>query len=367
MCDGRAPIRHSTCSSTIGHMTDQIDLRSDTVTRPGPGMRRAMADAEVGDDQYGEDPSVNRLQEETAALLGTEAALFFPSGTMTNQVALRTLTRPGDDVLVPTQSHLVLHETGGGAANAGVQFTEIGSRGLFDAADVEAASKPVGHIVYPPSTLLVAENTHNRGGGIVFPADRLSATLATARTHGLAAYLDGARILNAAVASGRPASELTTGFDLVGMSLSKGLGAPAGSMLAGSRELIARAHRYRRMAGGAMRQAGILAAGGSYALAHHVDRLAEDHANLRLLADELLRGDDIELDLETVQTNILVFTLVDRRGVPDAATFVERCRERGVLLNALGPRVVRAVTHLDVSADQCRAAAKIMRAVADGP
>ena len=347
-------------------MTDPIDLRSDTVTRPGPQMRRAMADAEVGDDQYGEDPSINRLQEETAALLGTEAALFFPSGTMTNQVALRTLTRPGDDVLVPTQSHLVLHETGGGAANAGVQFSEIGSRGTYDAEDVTAAVKPGGHIVYPPTTLLVAENTHNRCGGIVFPADQLSAALAAARAHGLATYLDGARILNAAVASGRPAADLTAGFDLVGMSLSKGLGGPVGSMLAGSRELIDRARRFRRMAGGAMRQAGILAAAGSYALAHHVERLVEDHANARLLADELLRGDDIELDLDTVQTNILVFTLVDRKGVPDAATFVERCRERGVLLNAFGPRVVRAVTHLDVTADQCRAAASVMRAVADG-
>lgn len=347
-------------------MTDLIDLRSDTVTRPGPEMRRAMADAEVGDDQYGEDPSVNRLQEETAALLGTEAALFFPSGTMTNQVALRTLTRPGDDVLVPTQSHLVLHETGGGAANAGVQFSEIGAGGTFDASDVAAAIKPAGHIVYPPTTLLVAENTHNRAGGIVFPAERLSAALAAARAQGLATYLDGARILNAAAASGRPASDLAAGFDLVAMSLSKGLGAPAGSMLAGKHHLIDRAHRYRRMAGGAMRQAGILAAAGSYALAHHVERLAEDHSKARLLADELLRGDDIALDLGTVQTNILVFTLVERKGVPDAAAFVERCRERGVLLNAFGPRVVRAVTHLDVTADQCRAAASVMRAVADG-
>jgi threonine aldolase len=335
-------------------MTDLIDLRSDTVTRPGPAMRRAMADAEVGDDQYGEDPSVNRLQEETAELLGMEAALFFPSGTMTNQVALRSLTRPGDDVLVPVQSHLVLHETGGGGANAGVQFTEIGSRGLFEAADVNAAAKPAGHLDYPPTTLIVVENTHNRCGGVVFPADQLDGALDAARANGLATYLDGARMLNAAAASGRPAAELTRGFDLVGMSLSKGLGAPAGSMLAGSRELLARAHRYRRMAGGAMRQAGILAAAGSYALAHHVDRLAEDHANARLLADDLLRGDDIELDLATVQTNIVVFRLVERRGVPDAATFVERCRERGVLLNAFGPRTVRAVTHLDVDADQCR-------------
>ncbi len=347
-------------------MPGRIDLRSDTVTLPAAGMRRAMADAEVGDDQYGEDPSVNRLQSEVAALLGAEAALFLPSGTMTNQVALRTLTRPGDDVLVPIESHIVLHETGAGAANAGVQFSAIGSGGIYDAATVTAAIKPAGHLVYPPTTLLVAENTHNRTGGIVFPADTLAGALEVAREHGLATYLDGARILNAAAASGQPAADLAAGFDLVGVSLSKGLGAPAGSMLAGRRELIERAHRYRRMAGGAMRQAGILAAAGSYALAHHVDRLVDDHANARLLADELLRGDDIEIDLATVQTNIVVFDLVVRRGVPDAAMFVERCRERGVLLNAFGTRTVRAVTHLDVTVEQVRVAAKVMRAVTDG-
>ncbi|MGH2383278.1 MAG: threonine aldolase family protein [Candidatus Limnocylindria bacterium] len=347
-------------------MPVRCDLRSDTVTLPTAAMRRAMAEAEVGDDQYGEDPSVNRLQEQVAALLGMEASLFLPSGTMANQVALRTLTRPGDDVLVPTDSHIVLHETGAGGANAGVQFSQVGMGGIYDADAVRAAIKPRGHIVYPPTTLLVAENTHNRAGGIIFPADGMRDALATARETGLATYLDGARILNAAVGSARPASDLTAGFDLVGMSLSKGLGAPAGSMLAGSRELIERAHRYRRMAGGAMRQAGILAAAGSHALDHHVERLADDHANAWLLAEELLRGDDVVLDLETVQTNIVVFSLVERRGVPNAATFVERCRERGVLLNPFGPRTVRAVTHLDVSGEQCRAAAKVMRAVADG-
>ena len=346
--------------------TNRIDLRSDTVTLPTRGMRRAVAEAEVGDDQYGEDPSINRLQGEVAALLGTEAALFLPTGTMANQVALRTLTRPGDDVLVPAEAHIVLHETGAGAANAGVQFTAIGSSGVYDADDVRAAFKPTGHIVYPPTTLLVAENTHNRAGGVIFPDERLRPALAAARRLGLATYLDGARILNAAVASGVPAASLATGFDLIGLSLSKGIGAPAGSMLAGSHELIARAHRYRRMAGGAMRQAGILAAAGSYGLAHHVERLADDHANARLLAGELGRSDDIALDMATVQTNIVVFSLVERRGVPDAAAFVATCRERGVLLNAFGPRVVRAVTHLDVDADACRAAAKVMRAVADG-
>lgn len=347
-------------------MTRPIDLRSDTVTLPSAEMRRAMSEAEVGDDQYGEDPSVNRLQSEVAELLGTEAALFLPSGTMANQTALRTLTRPGDDVLVPWGSHVVLHETGGAAANAGIQFTVVGTDGTYDADAIRGAIKPRDHIVYPPTTLLVAENTHNRAGGIVLDADTLSASLAVAREHGLATYLDGARLLNAAVASGLKPATLGEGFDLVGISLSKGLGCPVGSLLAGSAELIAMAHRYRRMAGGAMRQAGILAAAGTYALAHNVDRLAEDHANARLLADELLLGDDVELDLATVQTNIVVFSLVERRGVPDAAAFVERCRERGVLLNAFGPRTVRAVTHLDLTDDDCRSAAKVMRAIADG-
>jgi threonine aldolase len=347
-------------------MPDRIDLRSDTVTLPTPGMRRAMAEAEVGDDQYGEDPSVNRLQEEVAALLGTEAALFLPSGTMANQVALRTLTRPGDDVLVPAGAHIMLHETGAAAANAGVQLSAIGSGGSYDADTVRASVKPAGHIVFPPTTLLVVENTHNRAGGIVVPPDALRDVLAVAREIGLATYLDGARLLNAAIASGRPPKELAAGFDLVGVSLSKGLGCPVGSLVAGSREVIGRARRYRRMAGGAMRQSGILAAAGSYALANHVERLADDHANARILATELLRGDDLELDLDTVQTNIVVFGLVERRGVPDATAFVELCRERGVLLNPFGPRTVRAVTHLDVGADDCRAAAKVMRAVADG-
>ncbi|MEO5986873.1 MAG: GntG family PLP-dependent aldolase [Candidatus Limnocylindria bacterium] len=347
-------------------MPERIDLRSDTVTLPTAAMRRAMADAEVGDDQYGEDPSINRLQEQVAELLGTEMALFLPTGTMANQVALRTLTRPGDDVLVPVEAHIVLHETGASSANAGIQFSEIGVGGFYTADDVRAATKPRGHIVYPPTSLLVAENTHNRAGGIVVPPDTLRDALETARGAGLATYLDGARLLNAAVASGTTAAQLAAGFDLIGISLSKGLGAPAGSVLAGSRDMIAAAHRYRRMLGGAMRQAGILAAGGSYALDHHVARLADDHANARILAEELLRGDDIEIDMATVQTNIVVLELVDRRGVPEAAAFIAACRERGVLLNAFGPRTVRAVTHLDLDADACRSAAAVMRMVADG-
>jgi threonine aldolase len=347
-------------------MDGVIDLRSDTVTRPSEPMRRAIAEAEVGDDQYGEDPSVNRLQAEVAELLGMETALFLPSGTMANQVALRTLTRPGDDVIVPAGSHAELHETGAAAANAGVALTSIGVSGRYTPDELATAIKPRGHIVYPPTTLLVVENTHNRAGGVTWDRQRLDGVLDVARQHELATYCDGARLLNAAIALKAAPSELARGFDLVSLSLSKGLGGPVGSVLAGSRELIGRAHRFRRMLGGAMRQAGILAAAGSYALAHNVARLADDHDNARLLADELLRGDDILLDRATVETNIVVFGLVQRPGVPDAAVFVGRCRERGVLLNAFGPRTVRAVTHLDVTADGCREAGRVMRAVADG-
>jgi threonine aldolase len=336
-----------------------IDLRSDTVTLPSAGMRRAMADAEVGDDQYGEDPSVNLLQEQVAELLGKEAALFLPSGTMANQVAVRTLTRPGDDVIVPWEPHVVLHETGAAAANSGVQFTSAGSDGTFRLAAFEAACKPRGHMIHPPTTLVVIENTHNRGGGVVFPQADAVAICRAAASREIASYCDGARLLNAAVASGVPAATLAEPFDVVSLSLSKGLGAPVGSMLAGPREVIAAAVRHRRMLGGAMRQAGILAAAGSYALAHNVERLAVDHANARRLADRLAESAGIGLDPARVETNILVF------DVADAAAFVAACRDEGVLLNAFGPRSVRAVTHLDVDAAACDAAAAIMLRLGD--
>ena len=323
-------------------------------------MRHAIADAEVGDDQYGEDPSVNRLQAEVAALLGTEAALLLPSGTMANQVALRVLTRPGDDVLVPAEAHILLHETGGAAANAGVQLTQIGERGTFDAQDVIAAAKPAGHIVYPPTTLLVAENTHNRAGGIVFPQHEVETICAAARERNVTSYLDGARLWNAAVASGRRPAELAAPCDVVGVCLSKGLGAPGGSLLAGTRPVIERAVRQRRMLGGAMRQAGILAAAGLYALEHQYERLAEDHANARLIGERLTATGRVRIELDSLVTNIIVFHLAP--GAPDAATVVERARERGVLVFAFGARTVRAVTHLNVSCGQCERAADVLAA-----
>lgn len=340
-----------------------IDLRSDTVTRPTAAMRAAMAAAPVGDDQYGEDPTVNALQDRVASLLGKEAAIFLPSGTMANQVALRTLTRPGDDVLVSRESHAVWHEMGGSAANAGVQFTEIGARGAFDAADVLAARKPRGHVIYPPTTLVEIENTHNRSGGIVVPQDACERVCAVAREHGLASFLDGARLWNAAVASGIGLADLAAPFDLVAVALSKGLGAPGGSLLAGSRATIDLAVRYRRMFGGAMRQAGIYAAAGVHALDHHMARLADDHANARRFAERLAKSPRIALDLATVQTNIVVFGLRD--GAPDGAAVVAAARAQGVLLFAFGPRTVRAVTHLDVTRGQCESAAETIAGIVE--
>ncbi len=335
---------------------EPIDLRSDTVTRPSAAMRQAMAAATVGDDQYGEDPSVNRLQEHIAELLGKEAALFVPSGTMANQIGLKVLTKPGDEVVLGQEAHIVWHEAGAGAANSGVQFAPVGRGGLFTAGDLCTAFKPAGHIVFPPTTLVAIENTHNRGGGVVFPQEDAVAICGAARELGMASYLDGARLFNAAAASGRRLSELAAPFDLVSVALSKGLGCPVGSVLAGRRADIARAHRARRMFGGAMRQAGILAAAGLWALDHNLDRLVEDHANARLLAERLagLRG--VDLDLATVQSNIVIFHMTEQG--PDAAAIVAGARDAGVLVSAFAARTVRAVTHLDVSRDACHEAAE---------
>ena len=337
---------------------DRIDLRSDTVTLPSPGMRQAMAAAPVGDDQYGEDPSVNRLQEEIAELLGKEAALFVPSGTMANQIGLKILTRPGDEVVLGDEAHIVWHESGAGAANSGVQFTVVGRGGVFTAADLRAAYKPPGHIVFPPTSLVAIENTHNRGGGVVFPQHEAVAVCDAARELGLASYLDGARLFNAAAAGGRSPAELAAPFDLVSVALSKGLGCPVGSLIVGRRDDISRARRARRMFGGAMRQSGILAAAGLYALEHNLARLAEDHANARLLAERLVGLRGVGLDLATVESNIVIFRMEE--CAPDAATIVARAQETGVLVSAFGVRIVRAVTHLDVTREQCRRAADLL-------
>jgi len=341
-----------------------IDLRSDTVTRPTDAMRAAISRAAVGDDQYGEDPTTNELQQRVATLLGKEAALWLPSGTMANQVALRVLTQRGDDVIASRECHAVWHETGGSAANAGVQFTEVGTRGVFTAEEFVAACKPRGHPIYPPTTLVEIENTHNRAGGVIFPQAEAVRICAAARERSIATFLDGARLWNTAIASGRSVSELAAPFDLVAVSLSKGLGAPGGSLLAGPPDLIERAIRQRRMLGGAMRQVGIMAAAGLYALDHHMERLADDHANARLIGERLVQSRYVLLDLATVQTNIIVFGLSPH--APDAATVVARARERGVLVFVFSARTIRAVTHLDVTREQCTAAARILVEVIEG-
>jgi threonine aldolase len=331
-----------------------IDLRSDTVTKPTAAMREVMARAEVGDDVYGEDPTVNKLQERVAELLGVEAALYVPSGSMANQIALAINTKPGDDVIIGVGAHNWLYESGAGAALSGVQFTIVGTTGLFGAEDVRAAFKPDNHH-HAPTRLVCVENTHNRGGGAIWPAADVAGVLEAARALGLRTHLDGARLWNVAVATGRSERELAAGFDTVSVCLSKGLGAPVGSLICGRKDDMWRAHRVRKMFGGGMRQAGILAAAGLYALEHHRARLAEDHANARKLAERLASARGLTVDLASVASNII---MVDCEG--DAAALVGRARAEGVLANPVGPHRVRLVTHLDVDARACARAAEVL-------
>ena len=340
-------------------MSQPIDLRSDTVTRPTAAMRAAMAAAPVGDDQYGEDPTTNLLQARLAELLGKEAALWLPTGTMANQVALRVLTRPGDEVIAARESHAAWHEAGGAAANAGVQIHEIGQRGVFSTEDMLEAIKPGNFAIFPGTTLVEVENTHNRAGGVVVPQDEVQRICAAARQLVLASFLDGARLWNASIASGLSPATLAAPFDLVAVAFSKGLGAPGGSLLAGTKALIQSARRHRLRIGGAMRQNGIFAAAALHGLDHHFARMHEDHANARSFAECLAAGTPVLLDLATVQTNIVVFHLPPALAV-DAPTLTERARQHGVLLNAFGPRTVRAVTHLDVDGEQCARAAQVL-------
>jgi threonine aldolase len=319
-----------------------------------------MARAPVGDMQYGDDPSLNALEARVAELLGKEAALWLPSGTMANQVALRVLTRPGDDVLVGTEAHSVWHEAGGSAANAGVQFTEIGSRGLFTSEDVHRHVKPRHSPVLPiPGTTLVqVENTHNRHGGLVWGLSDVEEIGAACKKLGLAYYLDGARLWNACIASGHSPGRLCAPFDLVSVAFSKGLGAPAGSVLSGSKELIGAAIRHRRMLGGAMRQVGMFAAACDHGLTHHFERLAEDHEHARLIAAKILQIPGVQMASETVPTNIVVFEL--KSAKLSANELVEEARKNSVLINALSPTKIRLLTHLDVSRAQCIEAAEVI-------
>ncbi|WP_428266123.1 low-specificity L-threonine aldolase [Haliangium sp.] len=335
-----------------------IDLRSDTVTKPSPAMRRAMAEAEVGDDVYGEDPTVNRLQDAVAELLGVEAALFVPSGSMANQIALKVHTRPGDSVVVGYGAHNFLYESGAAGALSSVQLDVVPGDGRFDAAAVRAVYKPDNHL-FAPTRLVCVENTHNMGGGLVWAQDAVAEVLACARELGLGTHLDGARLWNAAVATGRSEAELAAGFDTVAVCLSKGLGAPVGSLLCGRRELVHHGHRIRKMLGGGMRQAGILAAGGLYALEHHRRRLSDDHDNARSLASALSELPGLSVDLAQVHSNIVMIDL-DADAPFDGPAVVAAASERGVLMYAPGPRRIRLVTHLDVDRAGCARAVEIL-------
>ncbi len=330
-----------------------IDLRSDTVTKPSAAMREAMAQAEVGDDVYGEDPTVNRLQSLAAELLGKEAALFVPSGTMANQIALRALAEPGDAAIAARDAHMVLYESGGAAALAGVQLVEIGANGVFDASELRAAVYPADDH-FPRTSALLVENTHNRSGGRVFPFAALQGVAEAARALGLRMHMDGARLWNAVAATGIAAARWAEPFDTVSFCLSKGLGAPVGSLVAGSRALVTRAHRFRKQQGGGMRQAGILAAAGIFALEHNTKRLADDHAHARRLAAGLAEIPGVVVPAQP-ETNIVIFQRAN------AAAWSAALRARGVLVNPVARDALRAVTHLDVGAAEIDAALAIMR------
>src|SRR5262244_1760475 len=339
----------------------EVDLFSDTVTKPTPAMRRFMCEAPVGDEQKHEDPSVIQLQEMVAELLGKEAAVFLPSGTMCNEIALRVHCRPGDEMLAHRTAHPVHFETGGPAALAGVNVRPLdGPRGQFDAAAVHEAVRPASRYA-PRSRLVWVEQTSNLGGGSVWSLDRVERVVAAAREHGLATHIDGARLMNAVVQSGVAARAYAGLFDSAWIDFTKGLGAPVGAALAGSREFIAEAWRCKQQMGGAMRQAGIIAAGGVYALRHHVERLAEDHANARRLADGLAALPGVRLDPKTVETNIVFF-----ETSANAAEAVEHLLAHGVRMGALGPHTIRAVTHLDVDAAGIERALKVAREVFTG-
>ena len=337
-----------------------IDLRSDTVTRPTPAMREAMARAEVGDDVYGEDPTVARLEERSADLLGKEAALFVPSGTMANQIALGVLARGGDEVVCEAGAHCFAFEGGALAALWGIQARTIpGERGVLDPVAVEAAIRP-DDPHYPRTRAVAIENTHNRGGGKAWPVAAVRAVGEVAARRRLALYMDGARLMNAVVATGTSARDYAAPATLASMCFSKGLGAPVGSVLAGPRPLIQEGRRLRKRLGGGMRQAGIVAAAGLFALEHHVARLAEDHAHAARLGDLLSQLPGARLQFP-VETNLLFVAFEGR----SAAELSARFREVGVLCNPEGsrPELVRFVTHLDVSASDIEEAARRVAAV----
>jgi threonine aldolase len=342
-------------------VTKIIDLVSDTATQPSAAMRAFMAQAPVGDEQRQEDPSVNALQERVAALLGKEAALYLPSATMANEIAVKTHTQPADEVILERTAHIVQAEAGGPALLSGVMLNMIqGVRGVFTAEQVEGAIRREGPH-YPRTRLVSVEQTSNLGGGTVWPQETLRAVAEAARRHGLRTHMDGARLMNAVVASGVPAREHTRGFESVTLCLTKGLGCPVGALVTSDRAFIKEARRYKHLFGGAMRQAGIIAAAGLYALDHNVDRLAEDHTNAKILARGLAEIRGIKIDVEHVETNIVFF---DVAGLGlTAAEAAARLLAGGVRMGATGRTLIRAVTHLDVSQSQVERAVEVAQEV----
>jgi threonine aldolase len=340
---------------------EMIDLRSDTVTKPSPEMREAMANAEVGDDVYGEDPTVNRLQEKVAQLLGKEAALFVPSGVMANQLAIKIQTQPGDEVIVESDSHIFNYETAGAAFLSNVQLHTVkGNRGIMQAASIEQAMRSA--VYYNPKTPLAClENTHNKAGGTIYPLEEMKQIHAMAGEKGLALHLDGARLWNASVATNIPLKDYAGFFDTVSVCFSKGLGAPIGSALASTREKIDKARIYRKIFGGGMRQAGIIAAGALFALKHNIERLKEDHLKASYLAKELSGIPGISIDPATVQTNIVVINISERSET--MGEILAKVKANGVLLSEMSSSILRAVTHLNVSMDQIQQAAKSIKSV----
>jgi threonine aldolase len=342
-------------------MKEMIDLRSDTVTRPTPAMRKAMAEAEVGDDVFGEDPTVNALQGKVANLLGKEAALFVPSGTMANQLSIKSHTQPGDEVIIEASSHPYNFEGGAGAALSGIQFQCLkGVRGILDASQIEEAIRPADHH-FPVTRLICLENTHNRGGGSIYPLEKMAEIYRLAKSKGLMLHLDGARLWNASVATGIKPREYAQWADSVSVCLSKGLGAPIGSLVAGSKSFIDRVHRFRKMFGGGMRQAGIIAAAGIYALDHHLERLKEDHRNAKRLAVGLKEFKGVSIDPMHVETNIVIFDVANTGMM--GSQVAEAMKKEGVLIHAFSKTQIRLVTHLDVNAEDIEKALKAFKKI----
>ena len=342
-----------------------IDLRSDTVTRPTPAMRAAMNHAEVGDDVFGEDPTVNRLEERVARTLGKEAALFVPSGTMSNQIGIKTHTVPGDELLCESSCHIYLYEVGGAAVLSGVTCrTFEGKHGILDVSQLEGCVRPVNdHLVR--TRLVCLENTHNRGGGRVYPLEKIQAISGWARRNNLIMHLDGARLWNAVVATGIPAETWAKCFDTVSVCFSKGLGAPVGSALCGPKEFITRARKVRKLFGGGMRQAGIIAAGALHALENHVERLAEDHRNIKVIARAVADTPGLRLDPADPETNILFFHIDPELGTAkDVAATLKQC---GVRVHPTAPQTIRICTHLDVSPAQAVRAAETIQTLSRQP